>query len=135
LDVDLTDRLQQIIRGGFFRQIAGSACSNRLAHMRVVTVTGEDEHFGGRNCHGNLAGRFHPVQERHREIHHDDIGPKPFGFRDRLMAVLCLANDLDVCGCFKEMPQPSPNNAVIVRKQYRNWIHRKRVGASGVPRL
>src|SRR5262249_34866484 len=68
---------------------------------------------GGEQASGGL----HPVHPRHADIHQDDIGSQFAGAFDRLRAVACLADDLEIGLGVQEQPEADPNELLVVDDQ------------------
>jgi hypothetical protein len=64
-----------------------------------------------------VAGRFHASHRRHVEIHHDDVRREFADVHDRLGTRRGLPDDLELL-LFEQVPQPRPEQVVIVYQQH-----------------
>ena len=77
-------------------EIAADSEGNRLLDVGIIVVGGKQDDLGGWGVFENLPGGLKSVEERHRDVHHDDVGVQGGNLCYRLVAVFCLADDLDI---------------------------------------
>ena len=76
--------------------------SGHLLDVSVITVRGENEHFGVGKVFANLPGGFQPIEQRHRDVHHHHGGTKFSRQLHGLAAVLRFADHFDVAFVFQQ---------------------------------
>jgi len=85
-----------------------------LPDKGVVGVHGEDQRPGFHFEVTQPADGLHPVQVRHGDVEHEDVGEEPLDQREGLRAVGCLPHHLDVAGLLQEGADPLADQVVIV---------------------
>jgi hypothetical protein len=81
-----------------------------------------DHPYVRRRCH-HPPGGLDPIQFRHRDIHHHDIGLQLVGELHRLAAVRRLADDLHIGLRAQYHFEALPHDGVIVNQQDANSFH------------
>ncbi len=107
-----------------FEQKPHRAQRDRLLDVGVIAVRGEDEHLGAGNGLADLPGGFQPIEQRHRDVHHDHGGTKFPGQFHRLAAGLRFADHLDIGFGLQQLPKPLANDHVIFRQQDGDAFHK-----------
>src|SRR6059036_2050453 len=100
-----------------FEQITADAGLNQFADVLILLVGGEDENLGLGRALCDLPRGFDAIEEGHRYIEQDYIGPQLFSHLDGLAPVLRFANNFYVAFGFEEIPQPLANDGVIINQQ------------------
>ncbi len=70
---DGSDRGDQIVLGGILQQVGAGAGLKRLEHVALVGVHAQENDGGLRQLGGDLPRGFDAVQDRHGDVHHDDV--------------------------------------------------------------
>ena len=123
------------MRGGLFEQKSRRAQLGHLLDVSVITVRGENEHLGVGKVFANLPGGFQPVEQRHRDVHHDHGGSKFPGQLHGLAAGFRFADHFNIRFVFQQCPETLPDDLVIFRQQDSNSFHRPSdFGVSGFQR-
>ena len=118
------NRLGQIVGGGLFEQKSHRADRDRLLDVRVIAVRGENEHLGAGNGFANLPRGFQPIEQRHRDVHHDHRGAKFLGQCHRLAAGLRFADHLDIGFGLQQLPKPLADDHVVFSQQDSDAFHK-----------
>ena len=82
----------------------------------VVAVRGKDEHLGAGTGGEDLPRGLEAVEQRHRDVHDDDVGPER-GQLHRLPAVVGFADDLDLAVGKEQGAQALADDRVVVGQQ------------------
>ena len=109
--------------GGLFEQKSHGAGLGRVFDIRVITVRGEHEHFGGGDGFEHLAGGFQTIEPRHRDVHQHHGGTKFFDQGDRLAAVLRFADHFEVVFQFEHLAKSLAHDRVVFRQQNSDSFH------------
>ena len=80
----------------------------------VVGVHGEDQRPGFHFEVAQPADGLHPVQVRHGDVEHEDVGQQALDQLEGLLAVGRLRHDLDVARLLEEGTEALPDQVVIV---------------------
>src|SRR5206468_2988721 len=84
---------------------------------------GEDQDARGRGLLYDLPGAFDAVEQRHRDIHHNDVRTEGRRELYGLTAGLGFAGDFDIGFGFEQRAQSLPDDGVIVGQQYSDLGH------------
>jgi len=92
------DLRQQIFRLHRFHQIGFCALAHAPHLVGFLALGGahDDRDMLGRVLLGNHAGRLIAIHAGHHDIHHDQIGQRLLGLRDRLFAAFGHADQIAV---------------------------------------
>src|SRR6185436_8640548 len=100
--------------GSLLKQISGRAGSYGLLDMFVISISRENNDFRSRHRFENLARSLPTVQQRHRQIHHNNFWPMLKSQLDRFTASLRFSDDMDVAFREKQSSKALPDNIVII---------------------
>jgi hypothetical protein len=125
--LDRADRLQQLGGGGLLEEVAPRARLQGPQDVGLIGIHREDDDLRLRKEPAELARRLDPVQERHRDVHDDDVGEGAPRLLDRLVPVLGGADDGDVVLLLQQRQQSLAHDRVIVGEEYPGAL------AHGVP--
>src|SRR5258708_4874169 len=112
-----TNGRRQLGGGVALEHVPGRAGAQGLHDVWLTVVDGQDHDFGVGQITPDLANGFDPVQARHRQVDHGDIGPQLIGQQDRHLAVLGLGDHFDVTHRFETQADTLANDRVIVGEQ------------------
>ncbi len=129
--LDLLDGLQQLGRGRALEQVAADAGLERAEDVLLVGVHGEDDHLRLREEAAELTRRLDAVQERHRDVHDDDVREGAAGLLDRLLAVLGGADDGDPLMRLEQGENAFADDRVIVGQQHLGSLALHRSASAG----
>jgi hypothetical protein len=65
----------------------------------------------------NLLSGVQPIEQRHRNVHHDDIRAKAPGHLYRLPPILRFTDDIEIVFGIQQYPKRFANGFVIFRKK------------------
>ena len=107
-------------RGDVLEQEPAGTGAQRLDDVLVGIERGQDEDPGVRGdaVADDAARRRDPVEHRHADVHHDDVGLEALGDLDALLAVGGLADDLDVGLVLEDHPEPGPHQLLVVDQDH-----------------
>ena len=130
--MDLANGCGQNVRGGLFEQKSRRAQRGHLLDVSVITMRGENEHFGVGKVFANLPGGFQSVEQRHGDVHHDHGGTKFAGELHGLAAGFGFADHFNIGFVFQQGPKTLADNLVVFRQQNSNLFHsHSKFGFSG----
>ena len=118
------NRPAHVMRGGLFEQKSHRAGFGRALHIRVITVRGENEHFGGGEGFEHLAGGFQTIEQRHGDVHQHHGGAKFLGQGDRLAAVLRFADHFKVVFQFEHLAETLAHDRMVFGQQDSDSFHK-----------
>ncbi len=72
---DLANGVDDELGGGLLDQKSARAGGSGFVDIGVVAVGGEHDDSGGGRGQDDLAGGFQAVEQRHGDVHEDDVGP------------------------------------------------------------
>ena len=81
--------------------------ADRLLDISIITMRGENEHLRVGQRSANLPGGFQPIEQRHRDVHHDHGGVKLPGQLHGLAAGGRFADHFNVAFVCQQRPKPS----------------------------
>ena len=90
-------------------------------------MRGENEHLGVGKVFANLPGGFQPIEQRHRNVHHDHRGAKLAGELHGFTPGGCLADHFNVALVFQQRPKTHSNDRVVFSQQDSNFLHSYKV--------
>ena len=132
-----TDRIARIRSASaeFFKDVSARAGFERSQHVALVDMHAEDYDLGGGFARYDLPGRFDPIELRHADIEHGDIG---MAFRDKLnglATVTGFGDDFEIGLLFQQQTQPGSDDRMVVgqenpdlRQSEPRWQHNAPVG-------
>ena len=121
--VDFPNRPAHVVGGGLFEQKSHRAGLGCVFDIRVITVRGENEHFGGGDGFEHLAGGFQTIEQRHGDVHQHHVGTKFFGQRDRLAAVLRFADHFKIVFQFEHLAETLAHDRMVFGQQNSDFFH------------
>ncbi len=89
----------------------GKTGTNKLSEV----MDGEKNHFGLRIAHSQLLGRFNPVDQRHRNVGHDDIGMQAVRLGEQVPAIRDRSHHVELR--LQQGAYTLANGGVIVSQQ------------------
>jgi len=108
----------ELVGRSAFEQKAAGAGTDRLIDVLVEVEGREDQHLGRRVGAGEQApGGFQAVQNRHADVHQDEVGRKLSYLGERVAAVVGLADDVEVGLGLEDHPQPAADQCFVVDDQ------------------
>jgi hypothetical protein len=108
------DGFHHLVEGPVFQQIAGCPGAERLNEKTPVGVHRENDDLHGIILRQDLPRRIDAVQERHRDIHHDDIDGLLTRRMHRFTAVIHFGDYLHIRFLVYQHPEPLPEYLVII---------------------
>jgi hypothetical protein len=109
--------VRHLVRPRVLEQVTARAGQQRVEDLVVLDGDREDQDprrgVGGHDSLDGLDSRH----ERHREVHHDDVGAQLGGELHSGATVRCLADDLDVV-MLEQAPQPASEQRVVVDEDH-----------------
>ena len=120
---DLADGFDHFGRRGLLEQITRRARPGQLMHILVVAVGRQHEHFGGGDRFDDLPGGFQAVEQRHGDVHHDDVRPQFVGQLHGLAAGFGFAHHHNIRLDFQQCAQTLTDDGVIIDEQDGNFFH------------
>jgi hypothetical protein len=127
------DSPHDLVLLGTLEQVTASARAHRPEHRVVIVEHGQHEHGDARCRPADLSGRLHPVQVRHLQIQHDDVGVQADGRLDRLPPGRREADDLDRGHRRQQRGQPAAHDRVVVGQHHGDRVGDRVGGAHGAP--
>ena len=109
------DRVDQLLGWGVLEQEAAGTGPEGLEHVVVPLEGGEDDDPApqGRLL-ADPSGGLQAVHLRHLDVHEHDIGLVLPGHDDGLLAVACLADDLQVVLGLQDHSEPGSHHRLVV---------------------
>jgi len=109
--------------GSLFDQVAHRARIHRLGDIRIITVRGKHEHFGGGDGFENLASGLKTIEQRHPNVHQNQCGTKLVDHRNRLTAVFRFADHVKIVFKFQNLFEFLAHDPVVIRQQDGDSFH------------
>ena len=107
-------------------QVSGGSRLDHLFDVLGIAMRGKDENFRRRDGFENLTGGLKAVQERHRDIHDNDIGAKSLGQLHRFPSGLGFGDNFDIAIGLDEEPQPLAHDGVVLDQENGDALHTHR---------
>jgi len=98
-------------------QVSGGPGSDRLEHVLVVVVDGEDEDVDIRPPRLDLPGGLNTAQTRQAKVHQDHVWPELASEAYRISAIGGLAHDLDLSTVLQDLASSPTNEGVIINDE------------------
>ena len=105
-----------------FEHEAAGTGAKRVVDIVVESERRQDENTRARLSRHDATGRLDPVEHGHAYVHQDDVGPQAARFRDRLLAVARLADDVCLRLGVEDLAQTDADKRLVVCDQ--NGCHR-----------
>ena len=104
--------------------IAPRAVLDRLEHLRVLALHGQDDHPGIGSPLEHAARRLGARHGRHVEVHQHDVRLDLGAPRDGARAVITDADDLDIRLLLDHPTQAFHEHAMVIDHQHTGWQSR-----------
>ncbi len=125
---DGPDRVGDLVLLGALEQVAAGAGLHRGEHGGVLVVHRQHQHRGLGHRLADPPGRLDPVEAGHPDVHQHDVRLGQLGLADRGLAVLGLADHLEVVEGAEQRGQAPAYDGVVVGEQ-----HADRLGGDHLP--
>jgi NTE family protein len=128
------DGVQEVLRLHVLHQEPGRAGLQRVEHVLVQAVVGEDHDVGAgeSGIRRDPPGRLDAVHPRHLDVDQRDVGQVVPGLPDAFLAVRGLRHDLDVVLGVEQRPETAADQRLVVDEQ--NPDHGCATGSSACTR-
>ena len=123
----------QVARGAALDQVGEAAGLVGLLLEGRALEGGEQDHLDGRAGVLDQAGGVQAAEDRHAQVHQDDVGLQLLGQGDRVGAVGGLADDVEA-GLEQQLDQRLPEHVVVVDHQQPGQGHGSHLSIGSVRR-
>ena len=117
---EATDRIAVV---GRFHKSAGGPCVDRACNLVRSSERSEYDDFRVRDGCVYRRRRLHAVLARHYDVHDDHVRGELLCARDRLVAVLCLPDDLNPAFRAEKGAEAVPDYRMVVRDEHPDVLH------------
>ncbi len=111
---DLADGAHQLGCARVFQDVGGGAVAERLDHISVAGVHGENHDPRLRGSTRDLSGHLEPPQARHHQVEHQHGRTQALDQAGHLEAVGSLAHDREAGLLLQERAQTLPDDGVVI---------------------
>src|SRR5689334_14874801 len=123
---DRSHRIDQLAVSRALHQIPGGTRLHERHEVILLSVHGEHENLRGNALLHDLLRRSGAIEIGHGQVHHHDVRLEALGQRDRLIAVLGLANHLDVLGRAQHRLESGAHDRMVIGQNHSNHVPRHR---------
>jgi hypothetical protein len=108
------DGIGEVARAHVLEQVAPGTCLHRGDDVGVGVIGREDEHLRRLREGANGPRGSHAVEDRHPQVHQDQVGSEHRDEGERLRAVLRLADDVEVRFLGQDRRHAGAHDGVVV---------------------